>query len=98
MLYSHVENRCGNFNGEKEVWNDSLSESLTYLPAFAFYPVKRSIIVNRTAILEMIIVGPKKTIITLVAPINLKIQVSQRENAGFKKWFANKHNFLKAHT
>lgn len=76
------------FKGEKMGWNNTLSESMCYLPSTDFYLIKRSFIVNRLAILEMKIIHAKKTKILLKAPIDMEIEVSQRENVGFKKWFA----------
>ncbi|WP_235524193.1 LytTR family transcriptional regulator DNA-binding domain-containing protein [Pedobacter sp. Hv1] len=78
------------FKGEKMGWNNTLSESMLFLPSVDFYPIKRSFIVNRLAILEMRIINAKKTKILLKPPIDMEIEISQRENAGFKKWFAKK--------
>lgn len=78
------------FKGEKMGWNYTLSESMLFLPSTDFYPIKHSFIVNRSAILKMDVINSKKTKILLIAPINLEIQISQRVNACFKRWYSDK--------
>ncbi|TKC10660.1 hypothetical protein FA048_10815 [Pedobacter polaris] len=79
-----------NYKGERLIWEDTISHSMTYLDHSQFTLVRRSFIVNRNAIAKVKILTPKKTKITLIAPLNLDIEVSQRENVYFKKWFVKK--------
>lgn len=76
-----------NFNGEKQIWNKSLIKSIDNLPRENFYMIKRSFIINRAAISDLKIVTSKKIKILMVSPLNLVVEVSQRENVGFKKWY-----------
>lgn len=78
------------FNGEKMGWNHTLSESMLFLPSADFYPIKHSFIVNRLAILAVDVINSKKTKILLITPINLELEVSQRVNTSFKRWYADK--------
>lgn len=81
--------------GEKMGWDYTLSESMTFLPSIDFYPIKHSFIVNKLAILKVNMINAKKTKIVLIAPINLEIEISQRENVGFKRWYAKMNSPLK---
>ncbi|MFD0939707.1 LytTR family transcriptional regulator DNA-binding domain-containing protein [Pedobacter boryungensis] len=75
-----------NLQGEKIIWNDTLIKSINYLPRSQFYMIKRSFIVNRAVINKVNVVNSRKTTIKLKSPLNLEVDVSQRENADFKKW------------
>ena len=77
-----------NFNGEKMIWPHSLSKSWNYLPETNFVTIKRGLIVNRAAIASIQLVAGKITV-TLIAPLNLTLVVSQRESVQFKKWWIN---------
>ena len=79
-----------NFKGEKLGWNHTLSESMLFLPSTDFYPIKQSFIVNRLAILKVDVITSKKTKVLLVVPIGLELEVSQRVNVGFKRWYSEK--------
>ncbi|MBB2146921.1 hypothetical protein GM921_15560 [Pedobacter sp. LMG 31464] len=75
-----------NFNGEKIIWKDTLTKSINYLPPSQFYMIKRSFIINKAAIGKISIISSRKTKISLKPPLDLELDISQRENAGFKKW------------
>ncbi|RZJ17125.1 MAG: hypothetical protein EON51_17965 [Acinetobacter sp.] len=76
------------FNREKEQrWYLSLSDTIALVDAGQFFMVNRSLIINRSVIRKVTILSAKKTELILNQPVNLKLTVSESENAAFWLWW-----------
>ena len=92
IAYLYAENKycfAVDFKGDRHHLDFSLTKALQALPLKQFYMPRRSHIVNRKAIAEVI---EKNKIVTakLLPKLNLNITASRNERRAFNTWWENK--------
>lgn len=75
------------FTGEKLIWAHSISKSMLQLPMLHFISLRQDIIVNRKAIVDVILSKKGAITVILLAPLQKSVLVSQRNQLYFKQWF-----------
>lgn len=91
IAYIYAKNKACfavNFDGEELFWQQSLSKTLPHLSKANFYPLRRSFIVNRKAIAQLVKENQRLQV-SLIKPLAQSISVSRSEEQTFKNWWHN---------